>query len=216
MDKIKLIKHKREKQSLFLQGVFISDCKKIEDIFQDRLISNDIPQEKMLEYDKIPALFTGIDDWLKYTNILCNFCSRSFKTFPWFEPQSIDPISMGVVGKITTSKEIKSSVNKKKYSIVPKGIFCSCHCVAANILTKTKNIAEKHNKMDMLKFLYEIVHGEKIDDIQPSPDPTIMTQYGGNVTPNEYQQMIDNLSNLFLKRNDFNSMCNNYLQKIIE
>jgi len=216
MDRIKEVRQKRGLGILFLQGVFKTDCKRMEDILQDRLLG-DSPSN-LTTYIKMPAVFTGLENWPKYTNILCNICSRSFKTFPWFEPQSIDPISTGDVGKILRPEEVKKSITKKDFSIVPKGVFCSCHCVEKNIRTKTVDLSEKRDKQEMLKFLYEIVTGKSVKEILPSPDPTDMVQYGGDLTEVEYQKKIDGLiekANADVNDN-ISMICSIYLNKLSE
>ena len=52
------------------------------------------------------------------------------------------------------------------------------------------------NKLSMLKLVYSIFHnGDIIDDIYPSPDPTQMTKFGGDITESEYQKKIEDLRN---------------------
>lgn len=216
MDKIKSLQRKKRLGILFLQGVFKNDCKKMEDIFQDRLMSEHVPQKDAVVYDKMPAVFTGVKKWPKYTNILCNRCTREFNTFPWFEPQSVDPISIGKVGEFINPSDKKNKINRQSYSIVPKGVFCSCHCVVANIFNKTKNLAEQHNKISMLKLVYKLVTGKSIFEILPSPDPTEMVQYGGNISQAEYQKKIDDLESIcnYTNKDDFSAICSAYLRKL--
>mgnify|MGYP003552540816 FL=1 len=63
----------------------------------------------------------------------------------------------------------------------------------------------------MLKYIYEIFTGKKIPDIQPSPPPTEMIQYGGYITSQDYQQKIEQLDGSYQKElddNNFASICN--------
>lgn len=191
--------------TLFLQGVFKRDAGYRESI-QEQLNNLD-----MKVYDKIPVNFTTVERWLKSTNICCWYCSRSFKNRPWFEPQSIEPMCETSNGQILTKKELLSSVNIKSVSIVINGIFCSCNCVRAYIDVHTRDIVDRHNKIEMLKYVYQLFTGKKIPDIQPSPSPTEMIQYGGYITAQEYQQKIDQLDNGYQKElndNNFTSICN--------
>jgi hypothetical protein len=212
MDRIRLSKISSTEGVLFLQGVYKSDCKQMEDIFQDRLIPDDAVKVKI--YDKIPSIFTDTKSWLKQTNILCWFCDRSFKEQPWFEPQSIEPQSIGSVGKMLTCNEVMSSIANHKVKIIPKGIFCTCNCVRAYIDLHTKDISSKHNKVSMLKYVYELFMNKTIPDIQPSPDHTDMVQYGGYLSTDEYQKKIDQLDNAYcheLDDNNFSNICDVYL-----
>jgi hypothetical protein len=67
MNRIKNAKRQTVDGILFLQGVFKTDCDKIEDFFHERLL-NGTAESKY--YDKIPLTFTSLDTWLKETNLL--------------------------------------------------------------------------------------------------------------------------------------------------
>ncbi len=195
---------------LFLKGVYKHECKKMEDMFQDRLLSTHKKYDTIV-YDKMPAVFTGVNNWPKNTNLLCNTCSRTFVGFPWFEPQSIDPISEGSAGGIFDN--IHEYSNVKEYSIIPKGVFCSVNCVIFNILKKTRDFADQHNKIEMLKFLFYIVRGKTLNSVRPSPDPIEMVQYGGNLTPLEYQKKIDLIDT---DQDDlFMNSCSDFIRNIV-
>jgi hypothetical protein len=196
MDRIKLARKNLSCSSLFLQGVFKRECRNMEDIFQERLMCEDMDRntQDMIIYDKIPLRFTTREAWPHHTNLLCWYCNRAFKTVPWFEPQSIEPISDGVTGKILNHDEVVQAINKKSFSIMAHGNFCSKNCVRAYIDKNTTTLADKINKVNMLKFVCELLTDEIVKDILPSPDPLNMVQYGGNVLPNEYQKSIDALN----------------------
>lgn len=214
MNKIKSISYKNIDSILFLRGVYKKDCKRIEDIFQDRLITDN--QQKQIIYEKLPVNFIDLDSWVKSTNLHCWRCHRQIKYKPWFEPQSIEPIADISTGLINPKKPNtdNESNDKKLYKrnvyITTKGAFCSHNCVAAYILLYTKDIAERLNKMAMLKYLYEIFTGKNILDIQPSPEPTEMIQYGGELTQIEYQDKIDSLDSLHIKEIEDNNFINSY------
>lgn len=195
---------------LFLQGVFKKDCKRMEDMFREKIIVENTNDRETKLYDKIPVIFTSLNDWFKSTNLHCWFCSRTFKNRPWFEPQSIEPVSEISNGAILSNAELKKSVNIKKLSIVVHGIFCTCNCVRSYIELHTRDMSEKLNKIAMLKMVYYIFMGKNIPDIQPSPPPTEMIQYGGSLSPGEYQQKIDNLDSSYIREledNNFASLC---------
>lgn len=212
MERLNNIKTPSNNVILFLQGVFKKDCKRLEDMFQDKLMIDNTKQQDFKQYDKIPVNFTNMEKWLKSTNILCWYCHRIFKNYPWFEPQSIEPSNNDLIVKKITKDDIK----KKHLNISVHGLFCSCNCVRAYIEVYTKDLAIKLNKIAMLKYLYELMTGCTISDIQPSPSPYEMVQYGGNLTSLEYQQKIDNLGVMYqreLEDNNFISICNLYMKK---
>jgi hypothetical protein len=216
MEKIRSVKQQPYNGILFLQGVFKQEYRKMEDIFQERLLVDGPTQEAKI-YDKPPVNFTNLSTWPKTTNLKCWRCHLPFKSRPWFEPQSIEPISEGGSGSIIEGEKIKKIINKKSVSIPTHGIFCSANCVSAYIDLHTKNLAERHNKHAMLKYVYEIYMEKSIPDIQPSPPPTEMIQYGGNLTESEYKQKIESLDTAYVREledNNFSSICKMYAEKI--
>jgi len=178
---------------LFLQGVFKKDCSHIEDMFQNQLLHEDQQTEVMKSYEKIPIVFTSLSTWSNSTNLLCWHCHRTFKGRPWFEPQSIEPVSEGPIGVLLNGAELKKVFNKKNIFVVTRGNFCRSNCVRSYIDLNTHDLAERINKINMLKFIYEIFTGQPVTNIYPAPPPTDMIQYGGSLTTNEYQQKLDSL-----------------------
>lgn len=209
---MKKIKHPGE-GTLFLQGVFKKDCNNIEDVFKSKIMTDTRLSHSIKIYDKIPALFTGMDTWPKTTNLECWRCRRTHKNTPWFEPQSIEPINEVSVGKILSIDELKQQEkiqHKPKISVIPVGSFCSCNCVRAFIDIYTKNIYEKKNKIGMLHIIYEIFTGKTIPDIQPSISPFELIQCGGTLTSLEYQQKIESLDQAYIRElhdNNFMNIC---------
>jgi hypothetical protein len=215
MHKIKQVNQITKDTVLFIQGVYKKNCKRMEDMFREKIIENTVAHEPI--YDKIPVIFYHIDDWPRSINLCCWFCSRHFKTRPWFEPQSIEPVNELSDGRVLDSTLVRTIIYKKQTSIVVKGVFCTCNCVRAYIELHTNDYADKLNKIQMLKYIYELFTGKTIPDIQPSPSPTEMQQYGGKLTPNDYQQKIDHLDFAYareLEDNAFASICNIYMSQL--
>lgn len=206
MNRIKSAKKQTIDGILFLQGVYKKDCKRVEDFFHERLLHDASHETKM--YDKVPLVFTGINTWLKSTNLLCWTCNRSFKGRPWFEPQSIDPLNNSAHNKSLTNAQIKTASKKHDFCINIKGNFCSPNCVMRHILNNTRDMSDRLNKIAMLKFVYELFTGVVIHDIHPSPPHTDMVQYGGHMTPQEYQKKIEELGSNYLKLEDENFINN--------
>jgi hypothetical protein len=179
MNKIKELSTKKANGVLFLQGVFKKDCKIIEDMFHENLLLSHRPNKENIIYDKIPLLFTGINTWVKSTNIQCWYCTRSISGMPWTEPQSIEPVEL-----------------QNAFSLIVKGFFCSVNCVKSYIDLNAKTPEENNNKTSMLKYLYKIMTNNEILHIQKSPHYTRLLQYGGDLSSSEYQRLIDE-SNLF-------------------
>lgn len=202
---------------LFLAGVYKKDCKKIEDFFTDRLLGDGRVETK--QYDRIPVTFTTLDLHPKNTNLTCWNCCRTFKDRPWFEPQSIDPVSKGTVGSIIPAESLNKSKATRGYCISIKGNFCSPNCVRRYINVYTRDMSERLNKIAMLKFVYEIFMGQRISDIQPAPPHTDMVQYGGHLTSQEYQKKLDELDINYQKElsdSSFASICKEYATRLFE
>jgi len=212
MNRIKNAKKLTVDGVLFLQGVFKTDCDKIEDFFHDRLLHGSEVEAKI--YDKIPLVFTKLDTWPRTTNLLCWNCSRPVKSRPWFEPQSIDPLTGGKAGDFVSSSKLnRTGVMPANYYINAKGCFCSVNCTLRHILTYSKDLADRINKTSMLLFVYEIFTGSATTDIYPAPLRTEMVQYGGTMTEQEYQKRIDDANSLHRKQegDDFLNGCKTFL-----
>ena len=54
---------------LFLQGVFKKDCKRMEDMFREKIIVENTNDRETKLYDKIPVIFTSLNDWFKSTPV---------------------------------------------------------------------------------------------------------------------------------------------------
>jgi hypothetical protein len=217
MNRIKSAKKQTIDGILFLKGVYKSDCKKLEDIFHDRLLHDAKSETK--QYDKIPLIFYSLDTWPKSTNLLCWGCNRSFKSRPWFEPQSIGPVSTGEVGVFLTGEEIKKIANKREYCISAKGNFCSANCVRRYIIMNARDLADRNNKLAMLNFLYEIFTGKTMTMIQNAIKHTEMVQYGGSLTLAEYQKKMDELDTEYIRDvadNNFSNICRSYIESLTE
>ena len=214
MNRIKNAKKQSIGGVLFLQGVFKTDCDRIEDFFHDRLLHGSSKPTKM--YDKLPIVFTGLDTWPTQTNLSCSNCTLAIHSRPWFEPQSINPVSTGPVGNYTVSCTVRKITNT--YNINTKGCFCSANCVMRNILNFSKSMSDRIDKIFMLLFVYEIFTGVKIQSIEPSPQFTELMQYGGDKTETELRKIIDDLNNVQLKRENelFASNCKTYLNTLCE
>jgi hypothetical protein len=168
---------------LFLRGCFISDCSSIEDLFDEHLVNQSLLDNnydiKDIPFDRIEKQFTTMENWIKKTNIKCWSCDCNFHNIPIFIPSSIE--RSDVVGQLTGSMDTL-------------GNFCSWNCASLYInMNFISN--EKWERHELLKLLYKIFTGNDINEIVQSPPKTIMKQYGGKITQQEYQ-------NILIKLND--------------
>jgi hypothetical protein len=154
---------------LYLSGVYKKDCKKVEDMFENALLSEVEGTSVQSEYSKIPIYFTTLAMWPTCSSLLCWWCHRKFTGRPWFEPQNLEVIN--------ESKGI--------YNIGVKGNFCGPRCVKAYIDVNNP-LHLRGDRTDILKIVYEIFNGKKITNIIPMPMPQVQITYGGNISPNDY------------------------------
>jgi hypothetical protein len=183
------LKPYQPKQILFLSNVYLRDCKKVEDIFQESIFSSSIITKEP-EYDKIPSIYTGMDTWKKSTNIPCWWCDLQFKDIPVFIPKSID-----------------APTNLKPQTMRPEGIFSSFHCAQAYINRNYPRLKDKTSLSNQLKLLYKDMKGISIDDILAAPDPKKeMKKYGvGNLTEEEYVLKVKQLDSKFKEDIEMNN-----------
>ena len=152
---------------LFLKGCFLDDCKSVEDLFDQKLLTASQADvdfyTKDIKYDKIPTVFENLDTWPKSTNIKCWVCDCVFYTRPIFIPSSID----------------------RDNKMDTEGNFCFWGC-AALYINLHYNTEERWEKHAMLRKLFTVFTGETIKEIVPAIPKTEMVQYGGKKTIKEF------------------------------
>ena len=170
-----LISKKINSLVLFLPGVFKKDCRKVEEIFTDRFL--DAPDYD--KYDKIPSHFTSIETHPTHTNLKCWSCCMNFKTRPWFEPLSLSKNSMAI-----------------------RGNFCGPCCVVLYIKLHTLNISAQHDKLNMLKYVYEVFTGNRVITIKPAIPHTCLLEYGGDMTVEAYIKTLEQIETTYMIDNE--------------
>jgi hypothetical protein len=207
-------------RSLFLAGVYKKDYKKIEELFQERIIS-EISKQSDKNYDKIPPIFNNLDKWIKQTNLCCWHCCNKIKGVPVFLPKNIEPKNNGIVGFAPGSVDpedmqgASASAKSKYYNILTEGAFCSFNCAQAYLDDiYSKNMPEYINRMNMLLFLYNLFNDKTVDYIKPSPPKYKMQQYGGTMTTSEYEEEIKGLDDIWEKEYEETNLRSIY-EKII-
>jgi hypothetical protein len=170
-----------EPHILFLKGVSLNDIISIEDIFNNEIMEADNNDIKSIDnedtlWDKLPSVFTNLENWPKHTNIRCWYCTLKFKSTPWFIITSINQTSEG---KIMNTK----------------GNFCSCGCLIGFIkknYSKREHFDIYHNVLT----LYKIITGKKKLNIKESPDIYNLKIYGGNMSIEKYKEELEKVNTL--------------------
>ena len=163
---------------LFIKGVYIKDCIKIDDIFEQQLLDRISDDKPIIVYNKIPSNFTDMKSWIQTINIKCWHCDLKFLGIPVFIPKIIEP-----------------STTHKSYNIATFGCFCSFPCAMAYNNIYNHKICKNISVKEMLLLLYKIFHGVSIKEIFPAPPKYEMIHYGGKVDPMDYKTKIEDLEN---------------------
>jgi len=165
---------------LFIKNVYLKDCIKMDDLFEQKLIDENTIDPSITGYEKyklLPLFFTSLETWPTTTNINCWYCSLTFDTIPIFIPTSIEMSgSQLIFGR--------------------EGCFCSFSCAKTYIDIYYSNIRHNVNKYNMLELLFKEIYGRKPRDIKPAPHHHTMLQYGGNLSAQEYRDKIHELTAL--------------------
>lgn len=181
---------------LFTKGVFKKDCS-TDDIFEKKILenislvtediitSNAIEEDrKYVSYDKLPSIFESFETWPKKTNVHCWHCTLNFDTIPVFIPKVIEPKSNRRIVDI-------NNINNN-YSISTFGVFCCFGCANKFIQCRNYSLIEKIEMTNKLKLLHKFFYNKLMQDYISYPDPYQMQQYGGDLTPEEFKEMIFN------------------------
>lgn len=170
---------------LFIKNVFIKDCKIADDLMELKLMESantnehSSDEKQVKTYDKLPIIFTK-ETWPTTTNILCWYCNCQFNNMPLFIPNNIEPSN--------------TTIESNGYIMGTEGCFCSFNCCYSYIDLYYPSMVTNNNKKTMLKFLYKAIYGSMPDSIIHAPNKYLMVQYGGDMSINAYQNIIQKLN----------------------
>lgn len=133
------------------------------------IYGNNIKYEKEI-YNNIPNIFTTVEEWPKYTNLLCWNCSEKFNHYPRFIVKSI----------------VKSI---KAFNVI--GNFCSWSC-ALTFIIENESIKNKFDSISLLKKA-EKLFSKNDEPIKQAPTKTIRKKYCGDIgiSNEEYLQYLN-------------------------
>jgi hypothetical protein len=114
-------------------------------------------------YDKIPRVFTTLEEWPDCTNLKCWVCNFTFDGRPKFVPTYIKDVG----GRL---------------EIGVSGNMCTFNCAARWILEKYSNNKEERWRLqDKLLIVYYLFNNCLVSSIEPSPSITEHQMYGGEL-----------------------------------
>lgn len=179
-----------QNNNLFFKGVFFDEIESLEDKLYNLACSNSektdytcetqVELKKKVTYDKIPAKFYNIKQWVESTKnikIKCWYCESVFIGVPIFIPSYISNTCKGKV-------------------FDTYGAFCGWGCAYSHIqdyseYTKTNTIWEKDH---MLKMLYKLFYNKKIDDFLRIPNKFTTEVYGGNMSMTDFKKELKKIN----------------------
>lgn len=88
------------------------------------------------------------------------------------------------------------SLSNDKSYYETDGIFCSFNCCQAWI-NDNKHKSEYDNSTYLLRKMYKDMTGNIIDNIKPSPNWRLLTDYGGNLTIDEFRNNFTKFDYIF-------------------
>ena len=156
---------------LRLVGVKLDQYQSIEAAAEERLVEGagdaaPQPPDAVQPFDKIPRVFTGLEDWPRHTNLRCWQCDFSFDDRPKFVP--------------TFVREVGGADGGRGLEIGVLGNMCTFAC--AELWIREKNmlgLEQRWRAQDNLTFVYFLFTGRPIARIPPALNKTDMRQYGG-------------------------------------
>jgi hypothetical protein len=171
----------RRPNLLHLEGITLADYVPVEDLFDAQVLEGVAREELPLDplpFDKIPPVFTGLDDWPVSTNLHCWSCTFSFDGPPRFAPTYIRE---GEQGRLEVGVE---------------GNFCTFNCAGGYVDTQYPPQAypQKHWRMrDGLCTVYQLFTGHRVRHIPPSPAKTELRKYGGTLSEEQFWKTLRRL-----------------------
>jgi hypothetical protein len=142
------------------------------------------------QYDEIPAYYSGINTWIKSTNIHCISCSNKIQGMPLFIPLSWHSRLVAKPANTDIDTDASELDPLNNYQLnetqveqkVMKVHFLTCNerC-AERYINKVKDakITDKWQSLQLLKEVVQDMKKIKITEIQEGLDKNLMMQYCG-------------------------------------
>lgn len=170
------------RNTIFLQGVFFSQVRTLEEKMIEENIAQQCHEEMETETpmhkfsDLRITRFRSKKQWAeayKDTTLKCWYCGLSFKGLPCFIP-----------------RQIRNTTHGKEYDT--QGLFCGFSCAYTFLKTQAEYVRNKSfmDKMTMLKMLFVMFYNKRILEFKEAPTPYDMTLYGGHIDIVEYRNSL--------------------------
>lgn len=158
---------------LHLTGITLEDYVPVEDILDEQLMDRTAcgapdSSADAMPFDKIPAKFTGLEEWPLSTNLRCWDSGFTSDDRPKFVPTYIITNENG------------------DFEIGVKGTFCTFNNAAGWIRRNIHSKDLQWKTLDMLCVVYKIFTGQSVSNIESAPEVTKMLAWGGDWDEDTY------------------------------
>lgn len=158
---------------LTLRGVFPKDFAPVNNIYNSFVEVEKVKSEPTIVYTEMPKKFTGVDTWIKFSNLKCWECDQLPTSYPKFIP-------------------LYPEKDKNGDDICDvHGHFCEWNCAVS--YTKHKFSEEKRpDILESISLFESKFTGVRRAIIMPSPEKTEMKAYCGKngITPKQWQDKL--------------------------
>ena len=174
---------------LRLFGITLRDYVPVEDFADERLLAAGVdgrvadPEEPAPESihppDKIPRVFTGLEDWPHGTNLRCWQCDFTFDDRPKFVPTHVREAENGGI----------------EFGVL--GNMCTFNCAELWIsIHYAGKEDQRWRAQDNLCLVYFLFTGRRVARIRPAPHKTELRQYGGELDEDAFWKKMRDLDTL--------------------
>ncbi|NBW87833.1 MAG: hypothetical protein EBR23_13665, partial [Planctomycetia bacterium] len=171
---------------LRLFGITLKEWTPIEDVADKRLLRQAADghpgaaaTEAVQPYDKVPRVFTGIEDWPLSTNLRCWQCDSTFDDRPKFVPTYVREAENGGI----------------EFGV--RGNMCTFNCAELWIHIHYAGKEDQRWRIqDNLCLVYFLFTGHRAARILPAPHKTELRQYGGELDEETFWKKMRTLDSL--------------------
>ena len=118
-------------------------------------------------HEKLPAVFTGLEDWPLGSTLSCLECGHTFSGRPKFIP--------------TFVRESANVPGGSRLEMGVRGAYCSWSCAELWIETRTHNTEQRWRLQDSLRHAFRAFTGRRVSQIRAALPRDDLVQYGGEL-----------------------------------
>lgn len=165
----------RRCNTLRLKGISLADYESIEALADQRFLDETVGEELcdrpdrvvIQTYEKMPTIFSGLEEWPLSTTLCCHECSMTFTGRPKFIPTFI--------------REAAGGMGASRIEMGVRGNFCSWGCAELWIETRHVSSTEQRWRLqDNLRHAFHMFTGTHVAQIRAAHSREELLQYGGD------------------------------------